>query len=167
MKNKLMQTVVGTFLGLLMFFAAAQIFVSGQDKDKQKRTIQGVWETMITPRNCQTGAPLASAFPGRMTLDDGGTMAEYGISPGLTPALRSPGHGLWQRELGWHSYSLKFTFLRYNASGAYIGSQTIRATAELDETGDHFTTNSALEIYDANGNLVGTGCATGDMTRFE
>ena len=99
-------------------------------------------------------------------------MSEYGISPGQsqTPALRSPGHGVWQREHGHHggrNYSFSFIFYRYNTSGMFIGSQKITASLELGASGDEFTTHSVVEIFDANGNLVGTGCATAAGTRFE
>ena len=94
-------------------------------------------------------------------------MSEYGISPGLTPALRSPGHGIWQHEEGWRDYSFKFTFYRYNASGVFIGSQRITAALELGADGDSFTTISAIEVLDANDNVVGNGCGTAAGTRFE
>jgi hypothetical protein len=139
----------------------------GQKSEKQERTIEGVWRTVVTPRNCLTGLEVAPSFPGLFTFNKGGTVSEYGISPGLTPALRSPGHGIWQHEEGWQLYSLKFTFYRYNASGAFIGSQKITAALELGADGDSFTTNSAIEVLDANDNVIGNGCATAVGTRFE
>ena len=130
-----------------------------------ERTIQGVWRTAVTPRNCQTGDPVAPPFQGLFTFNKGGTLSEFGVV--ANPALRSPGHGLWQREQGWQDYSLKFTFLRYNASGVFIGTQKVTSTLELGASGDEFTTNGAVEVFDAGGNLVGTGCATAAGTRFE
>ena len=171
-----MQTIGGTFLVLLMLFAGTQIFVSGQASEKgdtpepserSGQSIEGVWRTAVTPRNCQTGLPLAPAFRGLFTFNEGGTMSEYGIGTGQTPALRSPGHGIWEREQGWQDYSFKFTFLRYNASGVFIGSTKITATLELGESGDGFTTRSAIKVFDANDNLIGSGCATAVGTRFE
>ena len=94
-------------------------------------------------------------------------MAEYGIGPGSSPALRSPGHGLWQREEGWQDYSLHFTFYRYNASGVFVGSQKIMAALELGESGDDFTTNSSIQVLDVDGYVVGGGCATAAGMRFE
>ncbi len=130
-----------------------------------ERTIHGVWQTAVTPRNCQTGQPVAPTIHGLFTFNQGGTLSEFGVV--ANPALRSPGHGLWQHEQGWNDYSLKFTFLRYDASGAFIGTQKVTATLELDASGDGFTTNGVVEIFDASGNLVGTGCATAVGTRFE
>lgn len=140
--------------------------LSGSSNAPEK-TIAGVWRTVVTPRNCQTGLPVAPSFAGLFTFNKGGTMSEYGISSGLSPALRSPGHGVWQREHGWQDYSLVFTFYRYNSSGIFIGSQKITAALELGAGGDSFTTNSGIEVFDANDNLVGVGCATAVGTRFE
>jgi hypothetical protein len=140
---------------------------SSKSANAREKTIHGVWRTMITPRNCQTGLPLAPAFRGLFTYNKGGTMAEYGIGPGASPALRSPGHGIWHREQGWQDYLLKFTYLRYNASGVFVGSQKVTAALELGASGDEFTTNSAIEVFDANDNLIGVACATAAGTRFE
>ncbi len=132
------------------------------------RTIQGVWRTVVTPYECQTGVPSPSlALAGLFTFNQGGTMAEYGIRPGTTPALRSPGHGVWQREHGWQEYSFAFTFYRYNASGVFLGSQRITAALELAASGDEFVTRSVIESFDANDTLISTSCATGVGTRFE
>jgi hypothetical protein len=130
---------------------------SAQDAQSQhssaaahERTIQGVWRTVVTPRNCQTG----QTFPSLQGLF-------------TSPALRSPGHGVWQREHGWQDYSFAFTYYRYDASGAFLGSQKVRATLELGAGGDEFASRSAIEILDANGAVVATACATAVGTRFE
>jgi hypothetical protein len=130
------------------------------------RTIRGVWRTVVTPYNCETGQPIVT-LSGLFTFNQGGTMSEYGIGPGSSPALRSPGHGVWQREHGWQEYSFAFTFLRYNASGVLLGSQKISAALELSGNGDDFAARSRIEILDVNDNVVGRGCATSVGTRFE
>jgi len=130
------------------------------------RTIEGAWRTAVTPRNCQTGDAILT-LSGLFTFNQGGTMSEYGIGPGSSPGLRSPGHGVWQREHGWQDYSFAFTYYRYNASGVFLGSQEVRATLELGEGGDEFASRSAIEILDGNGAVIGTGCATAVGTRFE
>jgi hypothetical protein len=104
--NLTKQTIVMVLM-VITALTMTSSMVSGQDiQDKQssetskglESAIQGVWRTVVTPRNCQTGEPVAPSFPGLFTFAKGGTMSEYGISPGLSPALRSPGHGVWQRE---------------------------------------------------------------------
>jgi hypothetical protein len=94
-------------------------------------------------------------------------MSEFGIGPGSSPALRSPGHGVWQREHGWQDYSYTFMYYRYNSSGAFIGSQKVTSELELAATGDAFVTKSAVEILDISDNVTGTACASAAGTRFE
>ena len=62
---------------------------------------------------------------------------------------------------------IRFHVLRYNASGVFLGSQTVRATLELGASGDEFASRSVIEILDVNDNVIGTGCATAVGTRFE
>jgi len=122
---------------------------------------------MVTGVNCQTGDPVGPPFPGLFTFNKGGTMSEYGIGPGSSPALRSPGHGVWEREHGWQNYSFTFTFYRYDATGVFIGSQKVAATLELGASGDEFTTHSVVQVLDVNGNVIATFCARAVGTRFE
>jgi hypothetical protein len=140
---------------------------SSTSSNARERTIVGAWRTVVTPINCQTGVQVAPSFRGLFTFNEGGTMSEYGIGPGSSPALRSPGHGVWQREQGWQDHSFVFTFNRYDASGVFIGSQKVTATLELGASGDEFVTKSVVEILDANDNKIGNFCATTAGTRFE
>ena len=164
MKNKLTQTLLGAFLGLVMLFAGTQISVSGQDNQEQQqrngRSIQGTWRTIVTPVNCQTGVPVAPAFQGLLSFHKGGTLS--GTST-VAPSV----FGVWQSERGWQNYSFAFTNFRYNTSGVFIGTQTVRQTARLGAGSDGFTTTGTVEIFDANGNLIGTGCGNSTGTRFE
>src|SRR5215470_17751370 len=89
------------------------------------RAIVGAWRTVVTLYNCQTGNPTAPPFPGLITFNDGGTMSEWGLRQGQNPALRSPGHGVWQREHDWQNYSFAVMFYRYDANGVFLGPQRI------------------------------------------
>src|SRR6266496_4942472 len=171
MKTKLIKTTMSSlfFTCALVSLVTAMGLGTGGVASAQgpERTIQGAWRTMVTPVNCQTGDPLGPPFPRLLTFNKGGTMSEYGINPGSSPALRSPGHGVWQHELSWQDYSYAFTFYRYNSSGVFIGSQRVRSALELGASGDEFTTHAAVEILDANGNVIATFCAAAAGTRFE
>jgi len=83
-----------------------------------ERTIIGVWRMALTTVNCQTG-DVVRTIPGLWTFHEGGTMSEYASAPGLSPAVRGSGQGVWQREPGWQDYSLTFIFYRYDASGVF------------------------------------------------
>lgn len=93
-------------------------------------------------------------------------MSEFSSAPGLSPAMRGVGHGVWQREPGWQDYSAKFIFYRYDAGGVFTGSQTGKIALKLGASGDEFTATSAIEILDANGNVIFTACGTPTGTRF-
>ncbi len=181
MKNKYMQTTVGTFLALLMLFGFTQIFVSGQESEtsdlqekqaeRSRDSLVGAWRTAVTRLNCQTGEPLAPASRGLFTFNEGGTLSEYNAGPGSTPAMRSPGHGVWEQNDNRGNYSFVFVINRYDASGVFIGIQKITATLALSSdfrsVDGIFNTIARVEIFDANDNLIGTGCATGVGTRIK
>ena len=65
-------------------------------------------------------------------------MSEWGIGPGSSPAQRSPSHGVWQRDHGWQDYSFTFTHYRYDASGAFIGSQKVAAEPSSQKADDSY-----------------------------
>jgi hypothetical protein len=174
-ENKMKKNTMVIAFAVISALTITASLVSGQSvQDKQSsewsktnvRTIRGAWRTVVTPRNCQTDAPITS-LAGLFTFNEGGTMSEYGIGPGSSPALRSPGHGVWRREHGWQDYSFAFTFYRYDASGVLLGSQKVTAALELFAGGDEFASRSMIEVLDVNGSVVGTGCATAVGRRFE
>ena len=138
-----------------------------QSPNASERTIQGAWRTAVAPRNCQTDAIGPFGIRGLFTFHEGGTMSEFGVAPGSSPALRSSGHGVWQREHGWQDYSLAFTYYRYDATGAFVGSQKVSATLELGNSGNEFTGKSVVEVFDAYAILTATVCAASVGTRFE
>ena len=165
MKNKLMQTIVGTFLGLLMLIIGTQTLVFGQENKtngQQSSALVGVWRNTITLRNCQTGNQIAT-FQGLLTFHEGGTMSEFG---GINPVLRSPGHGVWQASNPFHP-TFAFTYLRFNADGTFAGTQRVRSTVSLGLDGNAFQSTGMAEVLDVNNNVVGMSCAATMATRFQ
>lgn len=173
MKNKFVQITAGTFLALLMIFGATQIFVSGQEKEsvdlsggfgRLTRGIEGVWQTTVTQRNCQTGDALRT-FRGLTVYHEGGTVSE--TSAALSPALRGPGYGFWEKE-SRSTYTSSFIFQRFNPDGTFAGTQQTTSTITLGgRNGNTYDTTTAIQVFDANSNLLGTGCATATAARFE
>jgi len=167
MKNKFMQMIVGTFLGLLMLVSVAQILVFGQankTEGQQSQTLVGVWQTTVTPRNCMTGDAVGPAFQGLFTFNEGGTAAEF--AAGSSPSLRSPGHGVWEASNMFHP-TFAFTFIRFNADGTFAGRNTVRQTLTIGASGNDYTTTGTLEVFAANGTLIALGCSTSTATRFQ
>jgi hypothetical protein len=161
----------GFVLTVMMALTATASIASGQDRDKgwfndRDKTLVGAWRTVATIRNCQTDAPMGTV-KGLFTFNAGGTLVAYGIGPGQTPALVSPELGVWKREHGWQAYSFTFMIYRYDVTGAMIGSQKVKATVQLSPNGDEFATNSSIQNFDANDNLISTGCGNLAGTRFD
>jgi hypothetical protein len=157
------------FLLAIMVLTMTTSIVSAQgteSSDGNKKTLVGTWRTVVTVVNCQTGSSLPITFHGLFTFHKDGTMSEYGIGPGSSPSLRSPGHGVWEHQTGWQDYSASFMFYRYDAIGTFIGSQKAKASLHLDGSGDKFTTTSSVEILNADDNVIATGCASTEGTRF-
>lgn len=131
-------------------------------------TIVGVWRTVVTVVNCQTGQPVgAPPIIGLSTFNLGGTMSEWGIGPGSSPAQRSQSAGVWQRDKSWRDYWFTFMHYRYDASGAFIGSQRVTADAVLARNGDSYDSIAEVEIVDPSNKVVANICATSVGTRFE
>jgi hypothetical protein len=170
----LKKQTLGIALAIITALTMTASIVSGKaiqntqsSANASEKTIQGVWRTVVTLRNCQTGDPVAPSFQGVFTFHEGGIMSEWGVGPGSSPALRSPGHGVWRRAHGWQDYAFTFFHYRYNDSGVLLGSQKVTATLQLGASGDEFTTSSASEALDTNDNVIATFCATAAGTRFE
>ena len=168
MKNTFLKTISGAALAIFMLAMFAQVQVSAQILEEvppgQTRDIVGAWRTAITPRNCQTGLPVAPVGRGLITFHEGGTLSEFNLGPGQN---RSPGHGVWEQQRGRRNFSGVFVINRYDATGVFIGTSKVRPAWELSTSGNGFTTNASFEIFDANDNLIATGCATGVGTRIE
>ena len=183
MKNTTTTKIGGMLLAISMFAAVAQVRVFAQEEYKTEdlnaeqttenllsdgeynNTLTGVWETVITPLNCMTGLPVAPDFQGLSTYNEGGTYSEIAVA--ANPILRSPAHGIWQRTPGRRNFSLKSVFLRFNASGVFLGKQRITQAIKLSPDGSQLTSSGGFEVLDLMGNVIGSGCSTATATRFE
>jgi hypothetical protein len=177
MKNTFLKTISKAALAILMLAVFAPIWVSAQedngieaqkledssDRSGNEQGLEGSWSSMITFRNCETGAQLRAPFPGMNTFMQGGTMQEFGVGSGF---LRGPGHGIWNHQLA-RRYTSTFQFFLFNADNTYARTVQARRQMELSRSGDSYTSTNINEFFDPNGNLVLTTCATETATRFE
>jgi hypothetical protein len=123
----------------------------------EPRKLEGTWRAQITIRNCQTGQALRNPFPALVTFARGGTLTSADSS--FSPALRGPSHGVW-RHVSGHIYSGLAEAFLYDLAGAWTGTQRITQTIEIGENPNEFEGRALAEIFDANGHLLATGCAT-------
>lgn len=181
-RTTLLKLIAGMAFAILMLATLVQFSASAQEagtesqgdeqmqeeensreRNSNARALEGSWDLQVTLRNCQNGTPIRT-FPGMNTFMRGGTMQETGA--GTPPSLRTPGHGVWS-HLGGRRFSTVLQFFRFNADGTYAGTQKARKQIELSRFASTYTSTATVEIFDANGNLIGTSCATETAARFE
>ena len=82
--------------------------LQASDDKAQVRAIEGVWEPVVSIRDCQSQAVLTT-FPSMDIYIRGGSLLAQGIS---TPANRSTGMGTWQHA-GARTYTSVYRFFQY------------------------------------------------------
>ena len=173
MKNTFGRYMKISFATLAFLIAAtAQVSIYAQDSaasepgrvrvdpttnDQAPERLVGAWETLVTPRNCDTGEALGPAFPGVITFNLGGTIAEFGANP-ATP-YRTPGHGIWSG--GVHgNYLMKFSFIPLTPTGVPVGRIRVTQTMFLEKATDISTSSGSFILTNFSGAVLGTGCTT-------
>ena len=151
---------ISLLFGMIILVGCSQIMVSGQDDPANGQGVEGVWQTVVTPRICATGAAVGPTFPGILMFSKGGTMSG-------TSTAASSVYGNWTKEKGPRQYSFVTISLKYDLSGNLTGTRKISQSVTVDDSGDAFTTSGGFQDYDLVGNQVGAGCSTATGTRFK
>ncbi|HEX3100525.1 MAG TPA: hypothetical protein VHQ01_01965 [Pyrinomonadaceae bacterium] len=167
MKTKNTQTLV-IALAMILTLAIGPALVFGQDKadnrapasgnDESSNNLEGVWQTVVTFRDCHTGVAFGS-FQALRTIAAGGTMLE------TNPSFPSSGHGIWKHTTD-HQYTVTLAFYAYDPAGAFAGNSKIKEYITLGRNSNSYTSSSTFEFFDPNGNVVDSGCSTESATRF-
>ena len=127
-------------------------------------TLQGTWRVTRTGVDCITGEEFPS-FPAITTYNQGGTSTGYEVPPGEDPGQGTE-YGVWQREPGSQNYLVRVVAYSYTAEGDFDGR--VEATTAVHLTSaNSFEYSATIQFFDADGNLVFTGCARETGTRFE
>jgi hypothetical protein len=178
MKKTFLKIIGTAILAVLTLTICTQISALPQESFKQEQSnelmkvesslpreyatsLEGSWNTLVTFRNCRTGAAVSPTFPSMATYMQGGTMQEFGVASGL---FRSPGQGVWNYA-GGAIFLNSFQFFRFNPDGTYSEKVIVRRQIELHQD-NIYNATSSIEFYDANGNLLRRGCSTETATRF-
>lgn len=180
MKTISLNAISGLALAVIFALAAAPIPASAQEtKDKQveqrqedsveiaanvkkEERIEGVWESTVTIRNCQTGNPLAM-FRAMEMFVHGGSLVDTNAAP---PSTRGPGFGRWQYVAG-NQFTATFRFFLYNPDGSFAGVRRVSRVIELVGAGDDLISTVSIQVFDPNNNLISTACATEVARRVE
>ncbi len=83
-----------------------------------------------------------------------------------TPRPSTPGLGAW-RHADDHNYSAVTDAFVFSPAGVWTQTHRLTRAIEVSIDGDEFTDTVALEIFDTNGNVIVTGCATSVGSRLE
>jgi len=125
--------------------------------------LEGTWRLQVTVRDCQTGQALRT-FPAMFTFAKGGTLSV--TTAGQLPSLSTTGLGVWRHTDG-HTYSAVSEAFVFSSAGAWTQTHRLTRVIEIANDAQEFTDTVALQIFDTNGNLIVTGCATSVASRFE
>ena len=131
--------------------------------EESAKGLQGTWRVQLTVRDCQTGVALRT-FPALFTFAKGGTLSV--TTAGQLPALSTTGLGVWRHTDG-HTYSAVSEAFVFSTAGVWTQTHRLTRAIEIGNNEDEFTDTVALQIFDTNGNVIVTGCATSIGSRFE
>jgi len=160
-----MKTNLVRILALSAFAAAAS---SAQQVDAAQAQahragagapIVGVWDVAVTVVNCQTGALIRNVHSVQMYQPDGA------FSETTSTGSRGSSVGYWYRQEG-QTYGASYFFFRYNADGSFASFAKAANTITLSPDGSQFSVTATIQDYDANKNLLSSGCVTQTAKRL-
>lgn len=125
--------------------------------------LEGTWYTVVTVHDCLTGATLRT-FPALHTFAEGGTLID--TTTAVSPALRSPGHGTWERTGGRTFKSKSLAFL-FSPTGVWTGTQTITQEIHFGGDRDQADSDASSQVFDTLGHATATLCPTAVLYRLE
>ena len=129
------------------------------------QSLQGTWRVTGTVVDCITGQDIFS-FPRIETFNQGGTYTGYGVPPGSDPGQGTE-YGVWQREPGSQNYLVRVVAYRYTADGDFDGRVEATDHESISPAPTASSSSATIQFFDADGNLVFTGCVRATGTRFE
>ena len=152
-----MKLIVQSVIGVLLLSAAAFAQSEGGGR------LTGTWDTVVTIRNCVTGAPITS-FQSVGSFNQGGTFS--GITSGMPPTARTSERGTW-RHVRANEYRFRFKAYLYNPAAQAIGYQLVTQDVDLHVDSLTWSSTGISKTYTLDGVEIGTGCSTATATRME
>jgi hypothetical protein len=148
-------------LAAAVFLATLGVAAAQEQQEQEQQVIVGVWDVSITGVSCTTGAALATSRA-MVMFNDGGTVTDVTVNSNVSTGL-----GTW-RYLGGRSYSSFTKFIVYSEFGpnTFNGTETLTRQIEF-KNADEYTVTATGRVYDPDGNLTNTVCATATATRVK
>ena len=138
---------------------AIGLVASLQTMQAQQHTLEGVWNVSVSVTDCNTGAIIRTVHSLQAYHHDG-TVAET-----ANTASRGMSLGVWG-VAGGQTYVDSFYFYRYTSTGTFASLAHATDTITLTDAG-HYTSVGKVLDFDANGNLLTTGCVVHTAFRME
>lgn len=130
---------------------ALALVVSVPTLKAQQHTLEGVWNVSVTVTNCSTGAVIRTVHSLQAYHHDG-TVVET-----ANTSSRGISEGVWSAA-GGGTYKDSFYFYRYTSTGTFASLAHGTDTITLSNDAGHYTSVGHVQDFDANGNLISTGC---------
>ena len=147
-------------MALVMSAVAAPTEVAAQGTPNGGKTVVGAWFNTVTPTS-------VAPFVGLGTFSaDGGVTNISSVS--LASPLESPGYGQWTMTAPG-TYAVTFLTITADAAGHHILTSKVRANLRMGASGDEFTGDFQVDVFDPSGLLLGsdTGIVTGTRIKVE
>ncbi len=153
---------------ILALSACAAVACSAQQTEEAEARAQrlgrgpsivGVWDVAVTVVNCQSGALIRHVHSVQMYQHDGA------FSETTSSGARGSSLGYWFRD-DRQTYTARYFFFRYNPDESFLSFAKAANTITLSPDGSTFTVKATIEDFDANGNLLTTGCVTQTAKRL-
>jgi len=128
----------------------------------QARAIEGVWESTVTARDCQTQAPLFT-FLSMVSYTRGGSLV---LTAASDPSQRATGLGVW-RHAGGRTFTSAFQFFTYAPDGTPTGRLRSSTRIRMSADGNSFQSSDTVEVSDLNGTVILQGCVTQEAIRLQ
>ena len=135
---------MAVFVASLVLAGGRDGGVADDDGGNGPNAITGSWS--VTVDRGPAGAAQLAAVLHRRWLSD--RDRQHGRQPRSCPRA-------W-KYLGDRLYATTIVFFRFDAAGAFVGSQKIKRTLRLARDGKSFTAISISELLDPAGNLIPT-----------
>jgi hypothetical protein len=121
--------------------------------------IVGAWDVAVTVVDCQTGALIRNVHSVQMYQPDGA------FSETTNTGTRGSSIGYWYLEAG-QIFGANYFFFRYNPDGSFASFAKAANAITLGPDGSEFSVTATIKDYDANNNLLSTGCVTQTAKRL-
>ena len=125
--------------------------------------LAGTWDVRVTIRNCQTGGEIMS-FDSITQFMQGGMLLDSTSS--IPQSQKTPGQGIWRHVQG-NTYRFTFKAFHFDAAGNYVEYRIVTHDAEMDPSGDSYSSAGTVRFFSPDGTLMRSGCSSTTAKRLE